>query len=232
MTSDRPHAVQTSARLLLARLWRWRQEFFPAAVKIDEFLRGAPELLVRHFMDVTLEHREMESADPAVRIAGFLDRDARLIVISTRFKREWQRFTLAHEIGHWMLHTAHRHFRERQIPGTDFHDRRRPREEVEADLFAAELLMPQKILRSAFAARFGDPSDEEVSVLELAQNLSMALRRPIDPGALSLMKPSRRAALIASAPFFRGNHFKPLTEQFDVSATAMGIQLLETGLVR
>jgi hypothetical protein len=56
--------------------------------------------------------------------------------------------------------------------------------------------------------------------------------RSIDPNELNLMKPSQRAALIANAPFFRGNHFKPLTEQFDVSSTAMGIQLVEACLVR
>lgn len=232
MTSDRPFAVQTSARMLLAKLWRRRGEFFPLSVKTDEFLKAAPELLVHHVLGVQLEYREMSSVDPTVRIAGFLDRDARLIVIATQFRREWQRFTLAHEIGHWMLHTGRSHFRERQVPGADFHDRQRPQAEIEADLFAAELLMPQKTLRTAFAARFGDPADEGVSNLELAQNLSMGLRRPIDPDELSVMKPSRRAALIAQAPYFRGVHFKPLADQFDVSSTAMGIQLLEAGLVR
>ena len=218
--------------MLLVKLWRRRGEFFPISVKIDDFLKAAPELLVRQLLGVQLEYREINSADPTVRIAGFLDRDARLIVIATQFKREWQRFTLAHEIGHWMLHTGRSYFRERQTPGTDFHDRRRPQAEVEADLFAAELLMPQKVLRNAFAARFGGPIDGQVLDLELAHSLSMGLRQPIDSSELNLMHPSRRAALVARTPFFRGEFFQPLTEQFDVSATAMGIQLVEAGLVR
>jgi hypothetical protein len=232
MQSDRPKAVQTSGRLLLGRLWTRRKEFFPRGVTIDQFLRAAPELLVREILGINLEYRMIASRSASSRIAGFMDRNARLIVIAQGFKRQWQRFTLAHEIGHWMLHTGTTYFRERPISSMDFHDRCRPTVEIEADLFAAELLMPQRTLRAVFLLAFGHEIDGRNPDLALAQSLSDGLPRKVDPHELASMPASRRAALIAQTPFFRGRFIKPLIEHFDVSAGAMAIQLLETGLVR
>src|SRR5438105_4301258 len=85
MRSDRPQAVQTSARMLLGKLWSRRAEFFPSRTTIDAFLIAAPELLVREILDINLEYRAVISNDSTMQIAGFLDRDARLIVITNGF---------------------------------------------------------------------------------------------------------------------------------------------------
>jgi Zn-dependent peptidase ImmA (M78 family) len=63
-----------------------------------------------------------------------------------------QRFTLAHELGHLLLHQVGHAYRDRDYePGTS-------RVELEANRFAAELLMPAWMVRAAMASTRGDTS--------------------------------------------------------------------------
>src|SRR5262245_23994360 len=82
-------------------------------------------------------------------IAGLVDRSQRRIVVAQKFRIEWRRFTTAHEIGHWVLHPGLIHHRDRPLEGGERANRSRPRQEQEADLFAAELLMPSKMVQAA-----------------------------------------------------------------------------------
>lgn len=73
-----------------------------------------------------------------------------------------QRFTIAHEIAHFLLHPrkdAFVDFRKEQTAGAA-----KPPQEREADMFAAALLMPRKSLLPAFRrlARAGVTDDAEV----------------------------------------------------------------------
>ncbi len=88
------------------------------------------------------------------KISGFLyrDRDRAIIGVNSNHHRHRRRFTVAHEIGHFLLHKAgldevhiDQDFQvqlrgERSSKGTDI-------EEIEANAFAAELLMPAAFLR-------------------------------------------------------------------------------------
>jgi hypothetical protein len=78
------------------------------------------------------------------------------------------RFTIAHEIGHWVCHCL-----EGRAPNlapsfcrsTDIaHDVDRTVER-EANVFAAELLMPERAIRAAWAERAADAHDERVAAL-------------------------------------------------------------------
>lgn len=71
------------------------------------------------------------------------DRDgAWYIIVSSLLPSKRQRFTLAHEIGHWTLHRRDQEAFAHSGPG-------RGRYEREANQFAAELLMPLDELRRA-----------------------------------------------------------------------------------
>lgn len=91
--------------------------------------------------------------------SGFLAISERVIVINRRHPKTRQRFTIAHEIGHYHLHRRSQdsgnvfidraayfrssrevHFRDNQFGNTDY------RMEMEANAYAAGLLMPQELL--------------------------------------------------------------------------------------
>ena len=69
-----------------------------------------------------------------------------------------QRFTIAHELGHFFLHPQKKTF-------VDFRDNkqgiaRKPRE-VQANMFAAAILMPKKYLEKDFASLIKNEFTEE-----------------------------------------------------------------------
>lgn len=95
-----------------------------------------------------------------------------------------QRFTIAHEIGHFLLHdadTVHvdrgytaRFRNEKSSEGTDV-------AEQEANLFAAELLMPAEFLENALASLSSVDVEDESLIKQLAEEyrvsrLAMTIR--------------------------------------------------------
>jgi len=105
-------------------------------------------------------------------------------------------------------------------------------QEQEADLFAAEFLMPSKFLRTTFLRCFGRPIDGTVPNQDLAFDLSAATGQRIDSLVLASRDPMYRALLVANTSTFKGRLFVSLAEQFGVSPTAMAIQLLDLDLVK
>lgn len=92
-------------------------------------------------------------------ISGFLFRDNERTVIGVNsfHSLSRQRFTVAHELGHYLLHSQSddRMYIDRNFE-VMFRDNRSSdgsnTEEREANLFAAELLMPEHFLREDLAA--------------------------------------------------------------------------------
>ena len=112
-----------------------------------------------------LEGVEVDRADFGDEISGVLmkDGDRAIIGVNARHAPTRQRFTIAHELGHFMLHTSRDlfvdkdyivHFRdETSSAGVD-------PIEVEANQFAAEVIMPADKVRELFNARRFDIDDE------------------------------------------------------------------------
>ncbi|MDP4011407.1 MAG: ImmA/IrrE family metallo-endopeptidase [Candidatus Roizmanbacteria bacterium] len=81
-------------------------------------------------------------------VSGFIDHDESTIYVNKYEKDDRQAFTLAHELGHWLLHKD-------DLKGdsdiaimyrkTDITRNKDPREK-EANCFAANLLVPKKML--------------------------------------------------------------------------------------
>lgn len=99
-----------------------------------------------------LEVEEME-----LDVSGMLFPTERLILVNGGESEARRRFTIAHELGHWVCqclegHTAPLYCRSEDI-GVDPRARALERE---ANVFAAELLMPETGVREEFAASVGD----------------------------------------------------------------------------
>jgi len=106
----------------------------------------------------------VERADLGDDVSGVLVRRSGQAVIGVNWAHHpnRQRFTIAHELGHFLLHEAgtyidkgtYARFRDEQSgSGTDW-------EEVEANAFAAALLMPVSLVREEARRRPFDPADD------------------------------------------------------------------------
>ena len=83
-----------------------------------------------------------------------------------------RRFTLAHEIGHVLLHAkGDRVFVDRRFFRNDWSSKGEPREEIEANAFAAALLMPRSLIRQHLAA---DSGITDVDVFRLATKFQVS----------------------------------------------------------
>jgi Zn-dependent peptidase ImmA (M78 family) len=135
-------------------------------------------------------------------------------------------FTLAHEIGHIVLHSEHEFVIARRVasyrkPNFSPQDRVGWELEQDANLFAAELLMPRRAVRHRFESIFSYPQMNALSALRLT--------RPSEShtGEINAQIQIKASELLA------GHHATPQTkslhEFFGVSTTAMGKRLRELG---
>lgn len=146
----------------------------------EELLGGQvqPPVQLEPIMDAL--DAELRILDLASDISGILYRegDRRVIIVNSGHGSERQRFTIAHEIGHLVLHKP-----------TDVHvdhglkiNLRSPvsalaedADEIEANAFAANLLMPAAWLRTEQAAKAIDVEDEtEIDRLAKLYDVSRA----------------------------------------------------------
>ncbi len=143
-------------------------------------------------------------------------------------------FTIAHEIGHAMLHSnAHRissgSARKRAIRrvarATSTSEERKM--EKEANIFATELLMPEKAVRDCFFRVFGrkDIWLGSMKAQDIIKNFSKNSQKSI----FSLQ--STKDIVPYFADYKKTAADPSMREFFGVSVTAMSIRLLELNLL-
>ncbi|GHF74127.1 hypothetical protein GCM10017566_54870 [Amycolatopsis bartoniae] len=90
-----------------------------------------------------------------------------MIGINSRHSPKRQRFTIAHELGHWLLHDGKPLIVDQSVmminKRDDLSSQATNLEEIEANGFAAELLMPRTLMMEAIRRQlsFGHSSREE-----------------------------------------------------------------------
>ena len=219
-------SIENEARRLQVEIWSRKAVRYPLGVP------GIPTIFdprnVADYCGLNFDVRDRLETDyrGGGEAAGLWQRDRLTVLVSRRFPFEVQRFTAAHEIGHFILHpevgnrTLHR-----ELPLNGPRSTRPPMEQ-EADYFAACLLMPRKAVLFEFEARF-------TTKHPLALTETVAYHLKVDAGSLfsqprgSLMF----AEAIARAQHFDRNRFQSLADFFGVSVRAMAIRLDELGLV-
>ena len=218
--------IEAAATALQRRLWRER----------DQLWNGTPPNNPIEVLDIRkalglkgyeLVFEDGLGHDPRshIEVAGLIDRDAKVVKASLQFADpSYQRFTLAHELGHAILHPdgggIHR---DRPLDGVT---RAREPGEWEADRFATYFLMPGKLLRECFRQRFG------TDCFVLTDDTAFALSRTTSD-AVREKSPTQRhlARTLAATETYNARAFKSLAAQFGVSVGAMAIRLEELGLL-
>jgi hypothetical protein len=118
-------------------------------------VKSAPVPVEEIVQSLKIEIRKSPAEDS---LSGFILRDGATgkatIGVNSSQPRNRQRFTIGHELGHYLLHTGHSvHVDERSAAGLKISLRNEESsdgknvEEIEANLFAAELLMPASFLQ-------------------------------------------------------------------------------------
>lgn len=91
-----------------------------------------------------------------------------VIVVNNRDNRKRRRFTVGHEIGHYILHNRHNEaYLDKDEPTLFYRSERTNPQEKEANVFAAGLLMPQILIDQYVGGR--DPWVIEGLIPELAK---------------------------------------------------------------
>ena len=231
--------VRAKATEFLRDLWRRRRAIWhPSPVSPDDIFPLDVRAVAEKGLRIRFE--DPESIPPTtpiparlvpVQTAGFIDRTGGRIVVAQEFQSTYRRFTGAHEIGHWLLHPKLTYHRDRPLKGNERLIPQRPPEEYEADVFAAELLMPSKYLRNCFTARFRDAI--RISSLDETTVFWLSGRRPSTGRIPDLASHGKRylALQVATCRFFASQHFDSIADRFGVSPTAAAIRLEELRLV-
>lgn len=157
-------------------------------------------------------------------VSGEIDRDSNKIWLSKQEPYISRKFTLAHELGHALMHAQtglHRDPRPQ-----DRENFRRESIEREADKFASYLLLPEKLVRTEFKNIF------MVDEFVLTDNSIYALN-PSNNEKINSQIQSRRglSRFLAQTETYNGLHFLSLSDRFGVSIEAMAIRLEELKIV-
>jgi len=225
---------------VLKPLWLRRKEFAPGAVDSPlGLLPIKPDLVLKEFLALKLEEPyeiipELDR-DPLAssQIGGILDRELNLVVVAKSLTLESRRYTILHEAGHYVLHPEFVYHRDVPLIGSERTELRgRPREEVEADIFAAEVLMPKRLVIDLFFARYGGAVSPDEIDEDLVFKLSLGIGRRLSIDVLLFGTGRANARRERSRIFAIDTHAGvSFTQLFLVSREAMAIRLEELGLV-
>lgn len=158
-----------------------------------------------------------------IEVAGLIDMSKKEVQISRNFPIETMRFTLAHELGHAILHKGILLHRDRAIDGSKLN---KNLQENQADKFAAFFLMPQKIVKQVFQEIFEMPvfKINENTILQLGEkNIEDFKRKCVDIHGL--------ARKLVEIKRYGRKSINPIKDIFGVSTETMAIRLEELGLV-
>lgn len=225
---------------VLKPLWLRRKEFAPGAVDSPlGLLPINPNLVTQEILRLKLEEPyeiipELDR-DPLAgsQIGGILDRELNRVVVAKSLPLECRRYTILHELGHYLLHPDFVYHRDVPLIGSERTEfRGRPRKEVEADIFAAEVLMPKRLVIDLFFARYGGAVSPDEIDEDLVFKLSLGIGRRLSIDMLihgtGRIDARRERSRIFAAETHAGTSF---TQLLLVSREAMAIRLEELGLV-
>lgn len=223
-------SIQQDVALLQREIWKQKEMLWPdrqlMPLQMLEPDAAAYLLDVEYLMLPNLGSSRFMRSGQGPGIAGLIDRQANKIAISMAYPEQVQRFTGAHEVGHFILHEGQIMLRDRPLDGSANAGHRSDIER-EADYFAACFLMPPNLLMAHFEAQFGCKS-----AFKFTETTSFHLNHN-DPDSLQYASQGSldREFALARCENFGGRRMNSLAKQFRVSDSAMALRIKELGLV-
>lgn len=145
---------------------------------LDDYLLSAPPINIEKLASkLGFEVLEEDLED---EVSGFLlsKNDRKVIVINTNHHVNRKRFSIAHELGHGILHDKNRElYLDSKKTSYFFRDQNSSSGlntiEIEANIFAAHLLMPQKLIQELIKKYSIDLNDDD-DLSALAKKLKVS----------------------------------------------------------
>jgi Zn-dependent peptidase ImmA (M78 family) len=228
--------IKKQAREVLSKLYCVYYDEKGKYLSPDEFFPINLKKIISSVMDWNLESLADIGYDSyGQRLRGHCDYEKKLIRISFQDIKPGEKvFTIAHEIGHALLHThaprtSSVSERKRVTPriakaNSNAQERKM---EKEANIFAAELLMPEKAVRDYFFSVFGRKELwlGSMKAQQIIKNIGSTSRT-------SIFTPQTVKDI---APYFsdykKTGTDPSMREFFGVSRSAMSLRLLELSLL-
>jgi hypothetical protein len=220
LTQDERKQIRAAARALFERYRKFGESACQGFVDPSSGLPVRTDLIISDVLHLPIRRIEEIPNERQGETAGWYDKD--VVLIADRQSPSRRRYTEAHEIGHIILHPGITSSRE-HAPGM-----RKSHKERQADFFAAQLLMPEELVRELFLERFG----KAISRFSIEENFAFALYGTKVTATVLRQKPIRElAGLLAEARWFDGCGFDPLVDVFGVSVGAMSWQIEDLRLL-
>jgi len=131
---------------------------------------------IAKLMNITVKLANFEDDD----ISGMIFRDGEKVIIgiNSHHPETRQRFTLGHEIGHFLLHDFNVHVDARNAVPLRLRDEVSSQgtddEEIEANQFAAELLMPVEFVKKQIEGKRFDLDDDSEIIESFAKKFQVS----------------------------------------------------------
>jgi hypothetical protein len=225
---------RVKARQLLVQLAGLESQELGQPVSPFDFYPVKVEKLIREVLNWELEQVQGLKASPyGDETVGMCDFPNRRILINVMAAEKERRFTIAHEIGHAVLHRescqSGAMLRQRSLRKRNEQARGTPTERLElaANVFASELVMPERAVQAHFARvwnvdslSFASSRVQEIADLLGARGRVFPFFGQCDRLYLSVLLSERSVSEVPS-----------LSDFFGVSPTAMSRRIRELGLL-
>jgi len=219
--------IEEFARGVQNAIWKHKETIWKSEAPSNYLEIIEPKVILKRLGYQYLQTQYLglhEVEGETFEVAGVIDSSKKYVAISENFGKQTMNFTMAHELGHALLHPNRVLHRDRPLDGTqslvqkDFRER-------QADKFAACFLMPRKHVISELKRRFN------TNKIYLDNKIANDLGLKLDVLRKQCKTKNDFARFIANTKQLTFRSFSSLAEQFGVSAGAMAIRLEELDLI-
>jgi Zn-dependent peptidase ImmA (M78 family)/formiminotetrahydrofolate cyclodeaminase len=205
-----------------------KDSIWPNQISIDALQILNPETILKKVLGYNYHVVPVidiqEESGERFEVAGLINQDTKLVLISNEFDLQTQSFTAAHELGHAILHTQAVLHRDVPINSVGQY-RTRNQQERQADKFASYFLMPEKTVREVFFQLFS------TNRFILNEDTALFLTKVTLHELRQKCKTKRHfARIVSSSEWYSYESFPSLSNVFGVSVEAMAIRLEELDL--